>query len=90
MFSKTIEDMHLARKSRTVGAVSDAEARKWIAGRMVLVFKRTQLKCEELFKAMLSRGFSGDIKIYGFRKVTTRDYAACASLFGVGIFFLWL
>jgi len=90
LFAKTVEDMHLARKSRTVGAVNDAEARKWIAGRMVLVFRRTQLKCEELFKAMLSRGFSGDIRLHDFGKPKARDYAACVSFIVVGIFFLWL
>lgn len=90
LFSRTVEDMHLAKKSRHVGAVDDAEARRWIAGRIALMFKKTQIKCEELYSAMLSRGFSGDIKLHGFPRAGWRDYAAGASLFAAGVFFLWI
>ena len=90
IFAKTVEDMHLAKKSRTVGAVDDSEARKWIAGRIALIFKRTQLGCEELYKAMLSRGFSGEIRLHGSRAAASKDYAAGAALLAAGIFFLSL
>jgi len=90
IFARTVEDMHLAKKSRLVGAASDAEATRWIAGRIALVFKRTQIRCEEIFKAMQSRGFSGDIRLRGFGRLKALDYAACVSLLGAGAFFLWL
>jgi len=90
IFARTVEDMHLAKKSRTVGAVDDSDARKWIAGRIALIFRRTQIRCEELYKAMLSRGFSGDVRLRGFGKAAGRDYAAGFSLLGVGILFLFM
>jgi len=90
IFAKTVEDMHLAKKSRMVGAADDDEARQWIAGRIGLIFTRTQLKCEELHKAMLSRGFSGDVRLRGFRTATARDYVTGLFLLAAGLFFLWI
>jgi cobalt/nickel transport system permease protein len=70
--------------------VDDREARRWVAGRILLVFKRTQLKCEELFKAMLSRGFSGEVRLHGFPRARARDYLAGLALFAAGGIFLWM
>jgi cobalt ECF transporter T component CbiQ len=88
IFSKTVEDMHLAKKSRTVRELSHKEAREWIAGRIAFIFKKTRLRCEEVFKAMVGRGFSETIKFYGFRKMRARDWASGAFLFSMGLLFL--
>jgi cobalt/nickel transport system permease protein len=90
VFAKTVEDVHLAKKSRMARAVSNAEARRWITGRIVFLFRKTQQRCEEIFKAMLGRGFSGDIKIYGGKRLQTRDWVAGAALFLTGVLFLWM
>ncbi|PIV65967.1 MAG: cobalt ECF transporter T component CbiQ [Nitrospirae bacterium CG_4_10_14_3_um_filter_44_29] len=90
IFAKTVEDMHLAKKSRSAGQVSDAEARSWIAGRVAFMFKKTRLRCEEIFKAMLGRGFSDNIKIYGVSKLHARDWFTGAIFFLVGVIFLWM
>lgn len=90
IFAKTVEDMHFAKKSRLAGQVSNAEARRWIAGRLAFIFKKTRLRCEEIFKAMLGRGFSDNIKIYGVGKLHARDWAAGITFFFVGVLFLWM
>ena len=90
IFAKTVEDMHLAIKGRLAGHVSDAAARKWIAGRMAFIFRKTRLRCEEIFKAMLGRGFSGEIRIYEWRKLRARDWITGAILFMSGIIFLFI
>jgi cobalt/nickel transport system permease protein len=90
IFAKTVEDMHLAKKSRMAGPVSNAEARRWIAGRLGFLFRKTQLRCENIFKAMLGRGFSEDVKIYGVRKLHARDWIAGTALFLTGALFLWM
>jgi cobalt ECF transporter T component CbiQ len=89
IFAKTAEDMHLAKKSRLAGQESNAEARRWIAGRIAFIFKKTMLRCEEIFKAMRGRGFSDDIKIYGVRKLHLRDWIAGFALLLIGGLFLW-
>jgi cobalt/nickel transport system permease protein len=90
IFARTAEDMHLAKKSRLLGQVGNDEARRWIAGRMAFIFKKIMLKCEEIFKAMLSRGFSEDIRIYGQRKLQTRDIGTGAVFFLIGVLLLWM
>ena len=88
IFAKTVEDMHLAKKSRMTGGITTTEARKWIAGRIAFIFRKTQQRCEEVFKAMLGRGFSDTIKIYGFRKMNNLDLASGLFLFFAGVLFL--
>jgi cobalt ECF transporter T component CbiQ len=90
IFAKTVEDMHFAKKSRLVGQVENAEARRWVAGRMALIFRKTSVRCEEIFKAMFSRGFSSAIKIYSTGRLHPRDWTAGALLFLAGVFFLWI
>jgi cobalt ECF transporter T component CbiQ len=88
IFSKTVEDMHLAKKSRIVRELNQAEAREWIAGRMAFIFRKTRLRCEEVFKAMIGRGFSDSIKFYGFGKMRIADWFATIFLFFAAILFL--
>jgi len=73
-----------------VRQVANAEARGWIAGRIALIFRRTQLRCEEIFKAMLSRGFSEKISIYEGRKLKARDWAVSVAFLLSGALFLWV
>lgn len=90
IFAKTVEGMHLAKKSRMSGEATNTEARKWIAGRIAFMFRKTQQRCEEVFKAMLGRGFSDTIKLYGFRKMDSIDWTAGFFLFFAGVIFLWI
>lgn len=89
-FARTVEDMHLAKKSRLAGQASNADARGWIAGRLALLFRKSQLRCDEIFKAMQSRGFSEDVKIYEVRRLRAQDLAVGAVFFVAGVLFLWI
>jgi cobalt/nickel transport system permease protein len=88
--AKTVEDMHLAKKSRLTGRVSDAEARRWIVGRIAVMFRKSQQRSEEIFKAMQARGFSGDVRIYGGGRLYRRDWVTGFAFFTAGILFLWM
>ena len=88
IFSKTVEDMHLAKKSRVVRELNHAEAREWIAGRMALVFRKSRVKCEDVFKAMIGRGFSDSIHFYGFGKMRMADWGGAVLLTLAAILFL--
>jgi cobalt ECF transporter T component CbiQ len=88
IFSKTVEDMYLAKKCRIVRELNHAEAREWIAGRMAFIFRKSRLKCEEVLRAMIGRGFSDSIKFCGFGKMRMADWCAAIFLFLVAILFL--
>ena len=88
IFSKTIEDMYLAKRARMLREDDNQKAREWTAGRLALIFRKTQLRCEEVFRAMVGRGFSDSIKLHGFGKMRATDWASGAILFSVGLLFL--
>jgi energy-coupling factor transporter transmembrane protein EcfT len=90
IFARVVTDMHLAKKSRLLGPVKSAEARDWIAGRIAFIFKKTQLKCDDVFKAMIGRGFSGEIKLYRYQKITGRDWGLGFFLLTLGSLILWV
>ena len=88
IFSKTVEDMHLAKKSRMVREASNTEAREWIAGRMAFIFRKSRMRCEEVFNAMIGRGFSDTIKLYSIRKMRPRDWYVGILFLFIGVLFL--
>lgn len=90
IFAKTAEDMHLAKKSRLAAHVNNGEARRWIAGRFAFLFKKTQLRCEDIFKAMVGRGFSDSIRLYGFRRLTLLDWFTGIASCLIGALLLWI
>jgi cobalt/nickel transport system permease protein len=90
IFARIVSDMHLAKKSRLAGAVNSSEARNWVAGRIAFIFRKTQLKCDEVFKAMVGRGFSGEIKLYQYQKITGRDWTVGFFLFTLASLLLWV
>jgi energy-coupling factor transporter transmembrane protein EcfT len=90
IFARIVADMHLAKKGRLVSAVKSAEARNWVAGRIAFIFRKARLKCDDVFKAMVGRGFSGEIKLYQYQKIAVRDWIVGFFLFALGSLFLWI
>jgi cobalt ECF transporter T component CbiQ len=90
IFSKTIEDMHLAKKGRMVREANNTEAREWIAGRMAFIFRKSRLRCEEVFSAMIGRGFADTIKLHSIRKMRPKDWFAGILFLLIGVLFLMI
>jgi len=90
LFARTVEDMHLAKKSRQIRESRPAEARRWVAGRIAMIFGKTQKRSEEIFRAMLSRGFSNAVQIYGFKKLRGWDLGIGLALCSAGVLLLWI
>jgi cobalt/nickel transport system permease protein len=65
ILSCSLEEMHLAMKSRLVSAVLGDNARLWATSRMAYLYRKSHQTCEEVFRAMLSRGFSGEMRLTG-------------------------
>ncbi len=87
-FAHVVSDMHLAKKARLAGNTARREAGEWVAGRIAFVFKKTQIECDEVFKAMTARGFAGEIKLYHHRKPVFKDWLTGLCLLAAGILFL--
>ena len=70
-----VQEIHVARKSRTIRYGSTREEQRWVASRIGYLFKKTYVMSQEVHKAMLSRGFSGENKTLAAFRTCTLDYA---------------
>ena len=50
---------------------------------MAYVYRKSQQSCEEVFKAMLSRGFMGEMRLSGSQGLGRMDWLAGAALLGL-------
>ena len=71
---RLIQDMYRGRKSRTIKPLSPAVDRNWIASRIGVSFKKSVEMSEDVYKAMLSRGFHGEFRSVDRFHVTIYDY----------------
>jgi cobalt/nickel transport system permease protein len=90
VFAKTVENMYLARKSRLMGMVKNDEARMWIAGRIVFMFRKTMARYDEVFSAMVARGFCEEVKLSEFGALSRMDRFSGSFFLLAGIVFLWM
>jgi cobalt/nickel transport system permease protein len=74
VFLRLIQDMYRARKSRTIRPLSSTVERNWIASRIGVTFKKSMDMSEDIYKAMLSRGFHGEFRSLGRFHATATDY----------------
>lgn len=90
LFAKMVEDMHLAKKSRLLQELRHHEARRWVAGRVAFIFRKTRLRAEEVYTAMVCRGFSETIRINQTAKLRQRDWGMGIFFFLVGSLLWWM
>jgi cobalt/nickel transport system permease protein len=74
VFLRLIQDMYRARKSRTIRPLSAAAERNWTASRIGITFKKSLDMGEDVYKAMLSRGFRGEFFALKRYHAATMDY----------------
>jgi cobalt/nickel transport system permease protein len=78
---RTVEQIHLARESRTLTRGTTRENRDWVTERMAFVVRKSMKTADEVYDAMLSRGFTGVMPSLVSLRVGRRDWVwACASL----------
>jgi cobalt/nickel transport system permease protein len=77
---RTVENIHLARESRMLGAGSTSQNREWVVERMAFVATKSFRTADDVYDAMLARGFSGDWPTLRRLRATGRDVAWIAGL----------
>jgi cobalt/nickel transport system permease protein len=78
LFLHTVNGIFLARKSRIVARTRGAEQRRWIGGTMGALMSRSFKMSNDVYGAMLARGFSGEMRAYSAYRMTTRDWLILA------------
>jgi cobalt/nickel transport system permease protein len=75
----TVNGMFEARKSRIVARTSGKEQRWWIVSSMSVLMSRSFRMSDEVYQAMLARGFTGQIRTLTDYKMTLPDWALTAA-----------
>ena len=76
LFLHTMNGLFLARKSRIVARTSGGEQRRWIAASMGNLTSRSFKMSNEVYAAMMARGFSGEMRAWSDYRMTVPDWLA--------------
>lgn len=85
----TTNAMFLARRSRTIRSFSGGENRRWLARTLAATMARSQHLSEEVYLAMLSRGYQGEIYVLNDLSLKRRDFFWMAFALVAAAVFLW-
>jgi cobalt/nickel transport system permease protein len=85
LFLHTANGILMARKSRVVGRTSGAEQRRWITGTMGNLMSRAFKMSNDVYAAMLARGFTGEVRTYATYRLRAPDVAALVGVAVVAI-----
>jgi cobalt/nickel transport system permease protein len=78
LFLHTANGILLARKSRVVGRASGKEQRHWITGTMGNLISRAFKMSNDVYAAMLARGFTGEARTYAVYRMRAIDRSGLA------------
>jgi cobalt/nickel transport system permease protein len=70
----TTTDMFVARKSRTFGKIDSKDGRRFVSNAMGSLFGKSYNLSEEVYGAMMSRGYKGETVIMNRFKFTLLDF----------------
>ena len=87
---ETANQMFESRQSRTVGALTGAESRRVTARTAGVLLSKSMELSQEVYLAMISRGFRGDIQLLTEFRMKARDYAGLAAFLCVGCLASWI
>ncbi len=73
ILAHTVQETYFALKLRWWKKVRNSEADSIIAGRIVYIFHKSWRRYEEVFSAMIARGFTGRVDFCYLRKITKGD-----------------
>ncbi len=85
----TTNSMFLARRSRTIGNFSGGENRQWLARALTTTMSKSQHLSEEVYLAMLSRGYEGEVRVINDLRLKRRDFLWVALAVVVASILLW-
>jgi cobalt/nickel transport system permease protein len=85
----TTNAMFLARRSRIIGGFPGNENRRWLGRALVTTMMKSQYLSEEVYLAMLSRGYQGEVYSLSDFTLRRRDYIWVAFSVVAALIILW-
>jgi cobalt ECF transporter T component CbiQ len=87
---ETARNMFEARQSRLIGALSGEESRRIAAASVGVLLSKSFYLNSEIYLAMQSRGFRGEVYTLDDFRMRRRDWIALAGFLLVAVFAFWL
>ena len=85
----TTNAMFLARRSRIIHELSGNENRRWLGLALVTTMMKSQYLSEEVYLAMLSRGYQGEVYVLTDFMMRRRDYLWAVFSAVAALIILW-
>jgi cobalt/nickel transport system permease protein len=85
LFLHITNGMFEARKSRIIAHTSGGEQRRWITGAMGGLLNRSVKMSNDVYAAMIARGFSGSIRTFADYRMTRADWTALAGTLAIAV-----
>jgi cobalt/nickel transport system permease protein len=89
LLARIVEDIHIAKISRTIRPGKTRTEQRWIAGQMGFLFKRSIQLSNDVHRAMVARGYQGEVRILSVLRLQRKDYVwmlSCAGLSGILVY----
>jgi cobalt ECF transporter T component CbiQ len=87
---ETAQNMFEARQSRLVGALGASESRRIAAASVGVLLSKSFYLNSEVYLAMQSRGFRGEVYTLDEFKMQRRDWLALIGFLSIAVFAFWL
>ncbi len=85
LFLHLTNGMFEARRSRMVGRTTGGEQRRWISGSMGNLVNRSVKMSNDVYAAMVARGFTGSIRTFHAYRMRPADWAALGAVVPVAL-----
>lgn len=85
--ARAAHEIHLAKLSRSIAAASTRREQAWVAAGMGSLFRRTYSMSGQVYLAMISRGYTGEVHLLDEPKCKSRDWVflGCCALAGAAL-----
>lgn len=87
---RVVQDMAIARTSRTVGRASGRDDRRFAGAAVATLFGKSQATSEQAYLAMVSRGYTGEVRTLSVWRLRWLDYVCAAAAAAAVTTLVWL
>ena len=85
LFLHTVNGMFLARRSRVVAPARGREQRRWIGGTLGALMGRSFRMSNDVYAAMMARGFTGEMRSYTTFRLRPVDVVCLGSVVALAV-----
>jgi cobalt/nickel transport system permease protein len=86
----SVTDMYTARRARTVGTDTDVRSsRRFVAASAGALFGKSHALSEEVYLAMVARGYRGETRLLQPTRLRVTDVLWCAACLAAAVLVLW-